>query len=288
MVKTTATVLVFLGAWTAYAAPITCQKQYAVQPNDTCATIAQKTGITVQQLMNWNPPGTCDNLNVTQVCVSPPLASTTSTTFTPILTTTTSGGSSGSPTPTGITTSFPPPTTTTTTKSTTTHTPTPTYLPKLTVAVANANNFCLFLPRSPGNKADFGRVDPDAIADSEKTAVSFCTQAGLTSGAKQLPSGFIRTANYQYNTTAGFVQVTGQIDRTKYQLQMNDFGGQYDNHGSGSPPKSMCIGYPYYVQLVEPNLDQYCIRCCAHYQDCNASRSQYGCRRVVPVLSHNV
>lgn len=28
--------------------------------------------------------------------------------------------------------------------------------------------------------------------------------------------------------------------------------GQYDNHGNGSPPGSVCAGYPYYVNLVEP------------------------------------
>lgn len=57
-----------------------------------------------------------------------------------------------------------------------------------------------------------------------------------------------------------------------------------DNHGSGSPPNSVCSGYPYYVSLIEPNTATFCIRCCETYSDCNAGRSAYGCDRVVPAL----
>ncbi|KAI8089575.1 uncharacterized protein BX664DRAFT_246753, partial [Halteromyces radiatus] len=153
----------------------------------------------------------------------------------------------------------------------------------LTVAVQNEAEFCLFLPSSPGNKANHGGIiDPDAIADSEKDAKPFCTIAGLTPSAKQLPDGFITSAHYQFNTTAQFVQVTGEINRAKYSLSSKDGGGQYDNHGAGSPPLSMCMGYKYYVSLIEPDIQGFCIRCCQSYQDCNASRSAYGCKRVVP------
>jgi hypothetical protein len=41
-----------------------------------------------------------------------------------------------------------------------------------------------------------------------------------------MPSGFIDTAYYYKNTTAGYVQVTGTIDPSAYQLSPLDDGGQ--------------------------------------------------------------
>ncbi|KAI8373204.1 uncharacterized protein BYT42DRAFT_579575 [Radiomyces spectabilis] len=184
--------------------------------------------------------------------------------------------SNGKPTVTHVTSKVPRPSTT----------PAPSYPTGLTVAVESQQDFCLFLPRSPGNKDDHGgKVDPDAIADSEKNAVAFCTRPNVNApGSGLLPRGFIKSAKFQQNTAAGFVQVTGKIDRSKYSLSSQDGGGQYDNHGAGSPPHSACKGYPYYVSLIEPDINGFCIRCCQSYKDCNAGRSAYGCHRVVPPL----
>ncbi|GAB5588510.1 hypothetical protein Unana1_03410 [Umbelopsis nana] len=178
----------------------------------------------------------------------------------------------------------------TTTLSSTKATPTPTYVSGVTVSLDSADSFCLLLPPSAGNKANNGgKQDVNAISDSEDYAVSFCTMPNINApGARSMPAGFITSANYQTNSTAGFIQVTGKINPSAYGLSSNDQGGQYDNHGQGKPNFSACKGFPYYVQLVEPNLDGFCIRCCMSYQDCNASRSEYGCKRVVPVLSHSV
>lgn len=156
----------------------------------------------------------------------------------------------------------------------------------LTVQLSSSKDFCLFLPPSPGNEANNGgKQDPNAIADSEKYAVAFCAKPNINApGAGLLPSGFITQATYQTNTAAGFVQVRGSINLAAYNLSTKDQGGQYDNHGSGSPPKSTCAGYPYYVSLIEPNSGDFCIRCCETYSDCNAGRSAYGCDRVVPAL----
>ncbi|KAI8065315.1 hypothetical protein BC940DRAFT_304718 [Gongronella butleri] len=284
--------LVLLGVWITQAAAIACRKQYNVQPGDTCESIVKATGITLRELYRWNPTvqANCANLNVAQVCLGPSVqqryVQIGDSSIVPNMPPTSS--SSGVTQPTGI-----PPTTTTGVPTTTTSTPSPThkptYLAHLTVAVADETHFCMFLPTTPGNKAgNNGTYDNNAISDSEKNATTFCTQKDLTSHAKKFPLGFIKTAKYQYNNTAGFVQVTGKINRVKYHLKHKDQGGQYDNHGKGSPPKSMCVGYPYYVQLIEPDQGDYCIRCCANYADCNASRSQYGCKRVVPVLPQNV
>jgi hypothetical protein len=166
----------------------------------------------------------------------------------------------------------------------------PTYVPGVTVALNSKSSFCLLLPPSAGNKANNGgKQDVEAISDSEDYAVSFCTVADVNAPqARSMPAGFITAANYQYNTTAGFIQVTGSINPAAYGLSTSDEGGQYDNHGNGKPAHSACAGFPYYVQLVEPNINGFCIRCCTNYQDCNASRSAYGCHRVVPPLSKSV
>ncbi|KAG2176592.1 hypothetical protein INT44_007256 [Umbelopsis vinacea] len=166
----------------------------------------------------------------------------------------------------------------------------PSYVPGVTVALNSKSSFCLLLPPSAGNKANNGnKQDVEAVSDSEDYAVSFCTVADINAPkARAMPAGFITSANYQTNSTAGFIQVTGSINPAAYGLSANDQGGQYDNHGSGKPAHSACAGFPYYVQMVEPNINGFCIRCCTNYQDCNASRSEYGCHRVVPPLTKSV
>ncbi|KAG1084674.1 hypothetical protein G6F42_021689 [Rhizopus arrhizus] len=137
----------------------------------------------------------------------------------------------------------------TATATTKTSTATATATPSgLVVQLSSSKDFCLFLPPSPGNKAANGnKVDIDAIADSEKNAVSFCTKPNVNApAAAAMPSGFIKSASYQTNTAAGFVQVRGTLNIASYELSSKDQGGQYDNHGAGSPPNSMCAGYPYY------------------------------------------
>jgi hypothetical protein len=72
--------------------------------------------------------------------------------------------------------------------------------------------------------------------------------------------GFITTAHYL--KTSSYVQITGFFDRSKYNLGSNDGGGQYDNHAHGKPVGAQCKGYNYFVNLVEPDIDRFCIRCC--------------------------
>jgi hypothetical protein len=153
----------------------------------------------------------------------------------------------------------------------------------LTAQVSSKSDFCLFLPSSPGGKADNnGKVDDEAISKSEKSAVAFCLKnSAKAPGARTLPVTFIETSYYFKNTTASYVQVTGSFNPAAWELSTKDGGGQYDNHGAGSPPNSMCYGYRYYVGMIEPDSGHYCMRCCDHYTDCNAGRSTYGCKRVV-------
>lgn len=145
--------------------------------------------------------------------------------------------------------------------------------PSKKTVVVNSDVLCFFLPPSSGGD----------IADSEKTAVAFCDSASDAPGAKAFPSGFIQTSSYKSGTGAGkYVQYTGLINPSKYGLSSSDEGGQYDNHGSGSPPGSVCAGYPYYVNLVEPAEKDFCIRCCMNSADCPTGRSTAGCASLIP------
>ncbi|KAI9247876.1 hypothetical protein BY458DRAFT_542803 [Sporodiniella umbellata] len=171
----------------------------------------------------------------------------------------------------------------TTTTAVATSTPNYNYVYGLTAQITSGKDFCLFLPPSPGNKqANGGKIDNDAIANSEKNARAFCTQPNAKApGALTLPVTFITTANFYTDEAAGYTQVTGRFNPSAWELSNTDEGGQYDNHGKGSPPKSMCHGYKYYVNMIEPNDGTYCMRCCNSYADCNAGRSAYGCKRIV-------
>lgn len=113
------------------------------------------------------------------------------------------------------------------------------------------------------------------IADNEDRAVAFCTENISTApGAKLLPSGFIQSANWKINTDRNWVQVTGRIDRTKYGLDKNDGGGQYDMR---APVGATCAGYSAFVQITEPDENIYCIRCCKNKGDCPVNKSTDGC-----------
>ncbi|KAI7855849.1 hypothetical protein BDC45DRAFT_504881 [Circinella umbellata] len=140
----------------------------------------------------------------------------------------------------------------------------------LTVTLEDKDNFCLMLPKSPGDQN---------IGESEKSARAFCTKEGLTPGAQMMPEGLIKDA--EFKTGSSYVEVTGVLNIAAYQLSSEDGGGQYDDHGAGSPPNSHCINYPYYVSLIEPDQNRFCIRCCHSYKNCNAGRSEYGCQAIL-------
>ncbi|KAI8580845.1 hypothetical protein K450DRAFT_234853 [Umbelopsis ramanniana AG] len=228
----------------------------------TCnrTTTASPTATGVSCSTDDDCPGvTCCNLN-TNKCVNDPNGTICDIPPTKTITTT-------KPTTTTKAT-----TTTKTTTKTTTTTATGNEPSHLT-AVVNADTLCFFLPPSSGGD----------IADSEKTAVAFCESASDAPGAKAFPSGFITSSHYKAATgTAAYVQYTGTINPSTYGLKSTDEGGQYDNHGSGSPPGSVCAGYPYYVNLVEPAEKDYCIRCCQNSADCPTGRSSAGCQSIVP------
>ncbi|KAF9392488.1 hypothetical protein CPB97_001131 [Podila verticillata] len=135
--------------------------------------------------------------------------------------------------------------------------------------IKNGKDFCLFLPPMYGGD----------IAANEDRAVAFCTKAMPEApNAGILPAGFIKSANFVTNTQAGWVQITGKMDGSKYGLSKKDGGGQYDIK---APVGSKCAGYKHYVELVEPDNGKYCIRCCKEKKDCPVNKSTYGCEKVL-------
>ncbi|KAI8581920.1 hypothetical protein K450DRAFT_229905 [Umbelopsis ramanniana AG] len=139
-----------------------------------------------------------------------------------------------------------------------------------TVEIVNSSNFCFFLP--PPGSSDMN------ISDNEGDAVAYCKgSTPKVSDSNTFPSGFILSAHVV--TTSDYIQVTGQIDPTKAGLNANDDGGQYDIM---APKGATCAGYAYFVNLVEPSGNDYCIRCCNTETNCNRGISQDGCARVVP------
>ncbi|KAI9252667.1 hypothetical protein BY458DRAFT_559179 [Sporodiniella umbellata] len=135
--------------------------------------------------------------------------------------------------------------------------------------IKGQDNFCIFLPPKPGLE----------VAVNENNGIPFCSKKNTVPKATVFPSGFITTAHYL--KTSQYVQITGFFDRTKYNLQESDGGGQYDNHAHGKPVGAQCEGYNYFVNLIEPDIQRFCIRCCKEKSDCNTGRSGYGCLRVV-------
>ncbi|GAN08254.1 secreted protein [Mucor ambiguus] len=136
--------------------------------------------------------------------------------------------------------------------------------------VVDANNFCVFLP--PNDSKD--RI----IADTEWNAQAFCI--GNTPKAKnagKLDSDFIQSAHYL--KTDQYVQVTGQINPAKAKLIASDEGGQMDVR---APMGSSCAGWKYYVNLIEPAGNTYCMRCCNDDRTCNRGISEKGCAHIIP------
>jgi len=90
-------------------------------------------------------------------------------------------------------------------------------------ATVRPQAFCSFLPPQPGGN----------IANSESDAVVFCNKPSANApNANLFPPGFIKTAHFAKGP--GYVQVTGRINRSAYNLSPDDGGGQYDSNGA--PP----------------------------------------------------
>ncbi|KAI7881486.1 hypothetical protein K492DRAFT_146118 [Lichtheimia hyalospora FSU 10163] len=141
--------------------------------------------------------------------------------------------------------------------------------PYKVIELVDGSNFCTFLP--PTDSTDRN------IASTEYMGNAFCT--GNTPQAKSagsLADGFILSAHY--SQTKDFVQVTGQIDPAKMNLNVTDEGGQYD---IAMPKQATCAGWKHFVNLIEPLGHTYCVRCCHSRDYCNRGISSKGCAHIV-------
>ncbi|KAI8978431.1 hypothetical protein BDB01DRAFT_799829 [Pilobolus umbonatus] len=136
---------------------------------------------------------------------------------------------------------------------------------KRDIAVKSSKEFCVFLPPTPGG----------GVAETEDNGIPFCTMPNL--GGSLMPSGFIKSAHFK--SFPDYSQVTGTINRDAYKLKASDEGGQYDHLNRGS---YTCNGYPYFVNVLEPDSNLYCIRCCKNKVDCKTGISTQGCKKIVP------
>ena len=136
-------------------------------------------------------------------------------------------------------------------------------------ATVTPDVFCSFLPPQPGGN----------IGDTESNAVVFCNKPSPDApDANIFPSGFIETAHFAKGP--GFVQVTGRIDRSAYGLSSSDGGGQFGSNDA--PPGARVFGAKKFVNLVEPDVQHFCIRACTDPSKCNTGESAKGCDAVIP------
>ncbi|KAF9116523.1 hypothetical protein BGX27_001817 [Mortierella sp. AM989] len=145
-----------------------------------------------------------------------------------------------------------------------------------TIAIKSPTKFCLLLPPVRGG----------TIAKYEHNAVAFCKYPYKAApNDNYLPHGFIKSYHYVKNNYRNYVQVTGRIDREKYDLDHKDGGGQYDHKNVIG---AKCLGYRYFVELVEPDVEYYCLRCCQRRSDCPIHKSTKGCKPAIVIHRHSI
>ncbi|CAO3563679.1 unnamed protein product [Mortierella alpina] len=130
----------------------------------------------------------------------------------------------------------------------------------------SADNYCFFLPPMVGGD----------IAANEDRAIAFCNKPNSRApGAKIFPPGFVLSAHWA--SGKDWIQISGQIDPVQYQLNPCDTGGQYDIK---APVGATCAGYAHFVNVIEPEIGAYGMKCCQQKADCDVSHSTYGVRRI--------
>ncbi|KAG8875480.1 hypothetical protein FRB97_005071 [Tulasnella sp. 331] len=152
------------------------------------------------------------------------------------------------------------------------------------VYINSATDYCMIVPSTPATN----------IGDSERPGgeQTFCTNPYDPSLQGTFPSDFFQAGKAAYVAGSGvngqpFVQLTGcinvgSIDR----LNAADFGGQYDSNGGeggmGNPQGSACLGFQFYVELMEPAANRACLKCCDDPADCPVTMDTDGCQAVIP------
>ncbi|KAF9082069.1 hypothetical protein BGX27_004654 [Mortierella sp. AM989] len=140
------------------------------------------------------------------------------------------------------------------------------------IAIKDAAEYCILLPPVYGGR----------ISDYSHNAVSYCKlpMESAPSRSRELHEDFGMSVTwYKQDGERGYEQITGVFNRKVYGFSKRDAGGQYD---SRHPSGSRCAGYKYFVQLVEPDVGLFCLRCCHNKEDCPTDKPTLGCRVVIP------
>jgi len=152
-------------------------------------------------------------------------------------------------------------------------TPEPTGQPSIdtTVFITSVDDFSLLLPAIPD----------ELVSDAEEDAKMYCTPG--SSGdicEKKMDEGFITAASLMRAHDNSWIQVTGCIDSSKFHFNANDAGGQMDvRYPNGAHCTFGGVGASF-IELVEPALNRFCLRCCSTPNDqinCNSHRDREGC-----------
>ncbi|KAI0779218.1 hypothetical protein BC629DRAFT_1290008 [Irpex lacteus] len=147
-----------------------------------------------------------------------------------------------------------------------------------TVYIASAADFAILLPG----------INGELISDAENDGVSYCTSdsaEGSCADRPRLPVGFITAAAMKESDDGSWIQVTGCLDNSKFHLDPSDAGGQFDVR---FPNGAQCAFGGYgasFIELVEPALSRFCIRCCSTTNDqthCNSHQDRLGCTTAIP------
>ncbi|KAG6915033.1 hypothetical protein DXG01_013824 [Tephrocybe rancida] len=146
-----------------------------------------------------------------------------------------------------------------------------------TVHINSESDFSLILPNQPG----------ELIGDAESDGVAYCSPGTASPGCDGniFSKDFVTGAAYYESEDGAFIQVTGCMDPTKTRLDPTDAGGQFDVR---YPNGAQCAFGGYgasFIELVEPALSRFCIRCCASPNDqvnCNSHQDRMGCMTAIP------
>jgi len=151
-------------------------------------------------------------------------------------------------------------------------TPEPTGQPSIetTVFITSVDDFSLLLPAIP----------------DEADAKTYCTPG--SSGdicQRKMGEGFITAASLARAHDNSWIQVTGCIDSSKFHFNSNDNGGQMDVRYPNGAHCTFGGEGASFIELVEPALNRFCLRCCSTPNDqinCNSHRDREGCENAIP------
>ncbi|KAF9290105.1 hypothetical protein BGZ68_007941 [Mortierella alpina] len=134
--------------------------------------------------------------------------------------------------------------------------------PPSLVIHSQQKKFCMPMPGAKGG----------SIGDMSDPKV-FCTEKGLYPEAEEFPKGFIQS--FGIKAEAGYIQVTGVMNRTVYGWTEAERGGRISGllpHGLQCKAISNKAGenvVDYKFGFIEPDVEHFCFRCCFELEHCD-------------------